>query len=263
MRRSLALVLVLPLLVPTVANGQTPAPSPPPAEATQVKKTGLQVTIDRDKVDLVGHKLEVKLSHPCEKVRLKVLGQSGAVLAELEKPFNGAAPGTVLEVSWTPSSEEAVGRIEVWGHDTDGFYSGLAITPWNAEVPHEEVNFETDSDVIRSGEVPKLDAVLQKIRDLVAKRGNASPITFYILGYTDTVGSPEHNLVLSRRRAHSLAAWFRAHGLKIPIAHEGVGQMVLLVKTGDQVDEPRNRRTGFSLGEDAPKLPAGCSWKGL
>ena len=36
--------------------------------------------------------------------------------------------GTVLEVSWTPSSEEAVGRIEVWGHDTDGFYSGVAIT---------------------------------------------------------------------------------------------------------------------------------------
>ena len=214
-------------------------------------------------MDLAGHKLEVKLSHPCEKVRLKVLGQSGAVLAEVEKAFNGAPAGTVLEVSWAPSSEEAVGRIEVWGHDTGGFFSGVAITPWNADVPHDEVNFETDSDVIRAAEAPKLEATLQKIRELIANRGNASPITFYVVGYTDTVGSPEHNLVLSRRRAHSIAAWFRAHGLKIPIAHEGVGQMVLLVKTGDQVDEPRNRRTGYFLGEDAPKLPPSCSFKGL
>ncbi len=269
MRRSLALVLALPLLLPAVALSAPPSLpflpslSPPPADALQAKRSGLQVTIDRSRVDLAGHKLEVKLSHPCEKVRLKVLGQSGAVLAEIEKPFNGAPAGTVLEVSWTPSSEEAVGRIEVWGHDTGGFYSGVAITPWNMTVPHEELNFETDSDVIRAGEVPKLEASLQKISDALAKHTDLGPITLYVVGHTDTVGSPEHNMGLSRKRARSIASWFKSHGLRIAIAYEGLGQSALLVKTGDQVDEPRNRRADYILSLDAPKLPASGSWKAL
>jgi outer membrane protein OmpA-like peptidoglycan-associated protein len=263
MRRSLALVLVLPLLASAAANAQTLAPSPPPADAAQAKRAGLQVSIDRAKVDLAGHKLEVKLSRPCEKVRLKVLGQSGAVLAEVEKAFNGAAAGTVLEVSWTPSSEEAVGRIEVWGHDTDGFFSGVAITPWNMTVPHEELKGETDSDVIRAGEVPKLEASLSKISDAVSKHTDLGPITLYVVGHTDTVGSPEHNLGLSRKRARSIAAWFKSRGLKIAIAYEGLGQSAPLVKTGDQVDEPRNRRADYILSLDPPKLPASGSWKGI
>jgi outer membrane protein OmpA-like peptidoglycan-associated protein len=260
MRRSLAIVLVLPFLVPAAAHGQTFAPNPP-ADAMQTKGPKLQVSIDRSKVDLAGHKLEVTLSRPCEKVRLKVLGQSGAVLAELEKAFNGAPAGTVLEVSWAPSSEEAVGRIEVWGHDTGGFFSGVAITPFNMEVGNEDVKFDTDSDAIHAAEAPKLEAILQKINNLVANNTTRGAITFYVLGHTDTVGSAEHNLDLSRRRARAIAAWFRAHGLKIPMAYEGVGVMMPTVKTGDQVDEPRNRRTGFFLGEDAPKLVASCSWK--
>ncbi len=265
MRRSLALVLVLPLLAPAAALGQTLALSPgaPAADALQTKRSGLQVSIDRSRVDLAAHKLEVKLSRPCEKVRLKVLGQSGAVLAEIEKPFNGAPAGTVLEVSWTPSSEEAVGRIEVWGHDTTGFFSGVAITPWNMTVPHEELNFETNSDVIRASEAPKLEASLQLITDAVSKHTDLGPITLYVVGHTDTVGSPESNLVLSRKRARSIAAWFKSRGIKIAIAWEGLGQSALLVKTGDQVDEPRNRRADYILSLDPPKLPASGSWKGI
>ena len=267
MRSSLALVLVLPLLVAAEAGAQTlplgfPL-GPPAAEALQDKGAKLQVSIDRSKVDLAGHKLEVKLSHPCEKVRLKVLGQSGAVLAEVEKAFNGAPAGTVLEVSWAPSSEEAVGRIEVWGHDTGGFFSGVAITPWNMTVPHEELNFETNSDVIRAGEVPKLEASLQQISDAVSKHTDLGPITLYVVGHTDTVGSPESNLGLSRKRARSIAAWFKSRGLRIAIAYEGLGQSALLVKTADQVDEPRNRRADYILSLDPPKLPASGSWKGI
>src|SRR5215468_8297094 len=117
-------------------------------------------------------------------------------------------------MSWTPSSDEEVGRIEVWGYDTEGFYVGVALTPWSANVPHEEVNFETDSDVIRATEAPKLEASLTKIKDLMSKRTESGKITLYVKGHTDTVGTVEHNLALSRRRARSIAAWFRDHGLK-------------------------------------------------
>jgi outer membrane protein OmpA-like peptidoglycan-associated protein len=257
------LVLALPLIAPAAARGEVVGVAPPAAEGAQTKRPSLQVSIDRSKVDLAGHKLEVKLSRAADKVRLKVYAQSGAVLAEVEKSFNGAAAGTALEATWAPSSEEAVGKIEVWGYDTEGFYSGVAITPWNMSIGHEELNFESDSDVIRPAEVPKLTASLQKISDAVAKHTDLGAITLYVLGHTDTVGTPEHNLTLSRKRAHAIAAWFKGHGLKIAIAYEGLGESAPLVKTGDEVDEPRNRRADYILALDPPKLPAQSSWKAV
>jgi outer membrane protein OmpA-like peptidoglycan-associated protein len=256
----LALALSL-VAVPLVARADLPPP--PVAERMQTAKTKLDIQIDRSKVDLAGHKLEATLNHPAAKVRVKVVGVSGGVLAEVEKEFGGAAAGTALAVSWTPSSEEDVKQIEVYGYDTEGFWKGIAITPWSANIPHEEVNFETDSDVIRSSEAPKLDASLTKINDLITKNKDLGKITLYVAGHTDTVGTAEHNLQLSRRRAKAIASWFRGHGLKSPIQFEGVGKAGLAVKTADQVDERRNRRVEYILSLDKPPLPTGgdFSWQ--
>lgn len=262
MRHSSAVLVVLSLFAPALASGEVP--TLPVADALQTKQPSLQVTIDRAKVDLENHQLEVKLSRPADKIRLKVLGQSGAVLAEVEKAFNGAAPGTALVVSWKPSSTEAVARIEVWGHDTEGYYAGVAITPWNVSIPHEEVNFQSDSDVIRPTETPKLEASLQKVNEALTKHRELGKITLYIVGHTDTVGTPEHNIALSRRRARAIAAWFKSRGLKNPIAYEGLGESALLVKTADNVDELKNRRVDYILGLEAPRLQsAEVSWKSL
>lgn len=262
MRHGSALLLVLSLFAPVLASGQVP--EPPPAEGLQTKAPSLQVTIDRSKVDLANHQLEVKLSRAADKVKLKVIGQSGAVLAEVEKSFNGAAAGTALVVSWTPSSTEAVARIEVWGHDTEGFYSGVAITPWNVSIPHEDVKFESNSDVIRPSEVPKLEASLQKVTEALTKHAELGKITLYIVGHTDTVGTTEHNVGLSRRRARAIATWFKGRFLKNPIAYEGLGESAPLVKTADEVDEPKNRRVDYILGLEPPRLQsAEVSWKPL
>jgi hypothetical protein len=40
--------------------------------------------------------------------------------------------------------------------------------------------------------------------------------------------------------------------LKIPIAFEGFGESALLVKTADEVDEPRNRRADYILSVEEP-----------
>ena len=263
MRTSPALLLVLLSLAPAAARGDdAPAPAPPPAERMQAKPGSLQVIIDRAKVDLENHQLEVKLSRAAEKVRIKVLDASGAVLAEVEKAFNGAAAGTPLVMTWSPSSKEAVARLEVYGYDTEGSWSGVAITPWNVSVPHEDVKFETNSDVIRPAEVPSLEASLQKVTEVISKHAELGKITLYIVGHTDTVGSAEHNLGLSRRRARSISAWFKGRGLKSPIAYEGLGESSPAVKTADEVDEPRNRRVDYILALDPPRLPSGeHSWK--
>jgi outer membrane protein OmpA-like peptidoglycan-associated protein len=257
MRRALALALLFPTLA-APAFADPSGISPTPAVPLDGKKgPKLQVTIDQSKVDLSGHRLEVQLSHAADKVRIKVIGVSGGVLAEVEKSFGGASPGTVLAMSWTPSRDEEVGRIEVYGYDTDGFWIGVAITPWHASVDHEDVNFDTDQDVIKAGEAPKLQATLKKIAELMGQNPTGGVPTLYVIGHTDTVGSNDHNVTLSRGRARSIAAWFAAHGLKIPVSYEGIGKAGLLVKTADQVDEARNRRAEYILAMNPPSLPPG------
>ncbi len=225
----------------------------------------LALTVDRARVDLEGHKLEVKLTRAACKVEIKVVGESGKILAEEAQAFNGAAAGTTLSVRWSPASGEPVMRIEVWGHDTDGSFVGVALSPWSVALAHEEVNFENDSDAIRPSEAPKLEASLGEITRILDKVQDKKP-SLFIKGHTDTVGPPEHNLDLSRRRARSIATWLRGHGLKIPVAYEGFGEFTPLVKTPDETAEPRNRRIDYFLSFDPPGLPAGTvsfSWKGL
>jgi outer membrane protein OmpA-like peptidoglycan-associated protein len=258
-RRWAALVLFLP--VPAHALADTGAPAAEGAENAPGKKPPLQVSIDRAKVDLVHHSVEVKLSRVADKVTLKVVGQSGSVLDDVEKSFTGAAAGTPLVVTWVPVSDEAVAKIEVWGYDTEGYYAGIVITPWNVNVPHEEVNFETDSDVIRPSEVPKLEASFQQITDVVSKYADLGKITLFVVGHTDTVGTADHNLTLSRKRARAIATWFKGRALATLIAYEGMGKAGLLVKTADQVDEPRNRRVDYILALEPPKLGADLAWR--
>jgi outer membrane protein OmpA-like peptidoglycan-associated protein len=121
-------------------------------------------------------------------------------------------------------------------------------------VPHEEVNFATDSATIRDSEVPKLEQSRATIVSAVEQHKDLGSISLYIAGHTDTVGSAAHNLELSRKRARAIAAWFQKRGLPVPIAFAGFGESALVVKTGDEVDEPRNRRVDYVLAIEAPVL---------
>lgn len=62
-------------------------------------------------------------------------------------------------------------------------------------------------------------------------------------GYTDTVGAPAYNMILSQRRADAAkAALVKAGVPAAAITTAGRGEEDLLVKTGDGVAEPQNRR---------------------
>lgn len=225
------------------------AEGPPPASGAP--RTALDVTIDLTKVSLADHRLEVKASHDLAKVTLRVIGDSGAVLASDERDLPPQPAGRPLTLTWTPATDEAVARIEVFAYDVDGFYKGVAITPWSLTVPHDDVKFKTDSAQIDETEKPKLEAAFAKVSDALARHPELKP-TLYLAGHTDTVGDSAHNLRLSRQRAQSIGAWFRQRGLRIPIAFEGFGESALLVATADEVDEPRNRRVDYILAIDPP-----------
>jgi outer membrane protein OmpA-like peptidoglycan-associated protein len=238
----------------TLAPGVSAEPDAP--TAPEAPRSTPEVSVDLSKVDLKAHQLELKMSHEASKVTIKVIGESGSVLANEEQSAVGHPANVPIVVRWSPSSDEPVARIELFGYDKDGMYKGVAITPWTLSVPHEEVNFRRDSSTIDEPEKPKLEASLSRISDAVSQHKDLGTISLFVAGHTDTVGPAAHNLTLSRARARSIAGWFAQHGLKIGIAFEGFGESALLVKTADEVDEPKNRRVDYILALQEPVLKA-------
>lgn len=211
----------------------------------------LQVEVDKAKVNLTEHHLELRASHDLVKVTIKVTGDSGNVLDNQSTDLGPQPANAPLVVRWSPIDEEPVAKIEVSAYDADGAWRTITLVPWSIAIPHEEVNFRTDSFQIDDPEKPKLEASFVKVTESLGKHPEIK-VTLFIAGHTDTVGDAGYNLRLSRQRAQSIARWFRQRGLKIPIAFEGFGESALLVKTADEVDEPRNRRVDYILSVDEP-----------
>jgi outer membrane protein OmpA-like peptidoglycan-associated protein len=224
----------------------------------------LKVEVDKTRVDLAARKLEVRMNHRAGKVELKVFGATGdAPLARAEHDFSGHAAGDALTVTW-PDPGSEVARIDLRAYDADGLWVGLALIPWSVYIPHEEVNFATDSAAIAATESPKLDGSLKLITDAVRKHRELGAIKLFIAGHTDTVGATGYNLKLSQKRAQSIASWFRSHGLRVPIFYEGFGEQALLVATPDETDEGRNRRVDYILAVEEPALKSAtfhAAWK--
>jgi outer membrane protein OmpA-like peptidoglycan-associated protein len=252
------LALAVGLSAPSVASA---------AAKKAVPASALRVQVDKSKVDLKEHRLEVRMSLPAAKVKIVVYSDSDAVLADEEHDFSGRPAGSPLIVTWTPSSDAPVGRIDLRAYDATGAWSGVELAPWFVPIPHEDVNFTTGSSDIQPGEAPKLEAAYAKLDEVLAKdkeHGRMHPgITLYIAGHTDTVGSSSSNLKLSQDRARSIAAWFRKRGVHLPISYEGFGETSLAVKTADNVDEVRNRRADYVLSDGPPSYSAAFrpSWK--
>jgi outer membrane protein OmpA-like peptidoglycan-associated protein len=254
-RTSSCVVLLAALILPGAAASD---PSPPRTRADDAgaadagAQAALALEIDKSKVDLKGHKLEAKSNRELSKIDIKVLGETGAVLAQQEHSFAGRAAGTVLEVTWSPSSEETVARIELVAHDTQGYWVGVALIPWSVSIPHQDVTFKTASAEIADSEKNKLEASYTKVTEILSTHQDLGAITLFIAGHTDTVGRSEDNLRLSVRRAEAISKWFRKRGLSLSIVYEGFGESSLLVPTRDNVDEPRNRRVDYILALDVP-----------
>jgi outer membrane protein OmpA-like peptidoglycan-associated protein len=227
----------------------------------------LRVQVEKSKVDLKQHRLEVKMSHAAGKVKITVVGESGATLADEEHDFAGHAAGEALVVTWSPSSDEAVATIDVRATDTQGSWVGVQLSPWFVAIPHEDVNFKSAEASIDDAETPKLEAAFTKLNEVLAKdaaHGRQHPgITLFIAGHTDTVGNAAYNLKLSQARARAIAAWLRKRGVRMPIAYEGFGETAPAVKTADNVDEPKNRRVDYILSDDPPRYGGGFTpaWK--
>ena len=232
-------------------------------DAAARKLPALKVSVDRAKVDLAAHRLEVKMSREAASVKIKVLDELGGEIAAEEHKFKGKPAGAPLLVTWKPKSADRVARIEVYAYDVHGYWAGVALIPWSVKIPHQEVRFDTDKATIKRREVPKLEESYQRIKKAIDKHKELGAIKLYIAGHTDTVGSPVYNQRLSRRRARAIAAWFKKRGLRIAVFYEGFGESLLAVKTKDEVAEAKNRRVDYILAVEQPSLKSGATanWK--
>jgi outer membrane protein OmpA-like peptidoglycan-associated protein len=113
---------------------------------------------------------------------------------------------------------------------------GPALATLPPEPVHVILYFKGDSDELTA----ESQALLPKFFQVVRER---SPADVSIVGHTDTVGTQKHNFELGMRRAGRVADLLAAQGVdRATLDIDSHGKDDLLVKTGDQVSEPRNRR---------------------
>jgi outer membrane protein OmpA-like peptidoglycan-associated protein len=103
----------------------------------------------------------------------------------------------------------------------------------------DDLLFDFDSFVIK----PSAQTSLLYIADLLNNRRSAS---VDIEGHTDSVGAPEYNLELSRRRAQAVKDWLVAKGVyraqEFRVVPYGETQPVAPNRSPDGSDDPHGRR---------------------
>jgi outer membrane protein OmpA-like peptidoglycan-associated protein len=215
----------------------------------------LKVQVDKSHA-LDEHRMEIRMSRPPGKIEISVTNENGIVIAEHEHDFTGRSAGASLGVGWDQPPDQPIGSIVLRMYDRDGHYVHQEYSAWYVPIPHEDVNFRTDSAEIDLPEIPKLEEAFAKVQEILSKdkAREHKNLTLYVAGHTDTVGSAGYNLRLSQARAQSLARWFRQRGVRIPIAFEGFGETALRVQTPDETDEPRNRRADYIIADEPPPM---------
>lgn len=89
---------------------------------------------------------------------------------------------------------------------------------------------------------------IEALRDIAADAKRQNTVDITVVGHTDTRGKPQDNFELARKRAEFVAAQLRAAlPSRVNIHVRSDGQTNPKIKTGDQVDEPANRRVEVIL----------------
>lgn len=96
--------------------------------------------------------------------------------------------------------------------------------------------FKTGSNELTDESTAKLPEVIEKIRKRM-------PCDVNIIGHTDTEGSNEYNVKLSLQRAYKIKDLILVKNMDLKnLKVESYGENDLLIKTADNISEPKNRR---------------------
>ena len=151
----------------------------------------------------------------------------------------GGSAGAVIGKQFDDQIRELDEELEGTGVDVEEVGDQDAIL---VRLP-DGVTFATGSASINPGFYSSLNAVAESL-----KKYPNSLIDVY--GFTDTTGSDALNQRLSEQRAQAVADYLTGQGVaRSRIATQGFGERYeyLRVKTGDNVNEPLNRRVEIKI----------------
>lgn len=236
-----------------------PAASTTPSSNKGAAQEGKLEMVSSDQDLLKRNQIRYRLPFAIIRYHSTVIGIDGQVLAE--NTNNGElsyAAGEELALSW--STDEDVLMVKTRVEDLGGRYALDIRAPWSFDVPHRDLNFDSGSSKIRPTEAPKLDEAFAVISHTLARLDKAAaavqgslPVTLYVVGHTDTVGSSASNQRLSLARAKSIAGYFQKKGIWCEIQYAGMGESGLARPTGDNVENEANRRAVYTLALTVPK----------
>jgi outer membrane protein OmpA-like peptidoglycan-associated protein len=213
-------------------------------------------------LDLKRHHLIVHGDRQLTAASVDVYGEKGKLVGHGE--VAGLAPADSIDLQWSGDGEAI--KLEVTAKDAHDLPGQLELQPWSYDIPHEDVVFASNQSTIDASELPKLESAWPQLQGVPDKYGDVVEVRLYVGGYTDTVGTPDHNLALSNDRAKAIATWFRTRGFKGPVSYQGFGEAALAVSTPDQTDEPKNRRALYILAAQQPSLSTElptANWRSL
>ena len=184
-----------------------------------------------------------------EASRTALGGAGGAVAGLLVGSLIGGRTARILGAGIGGVAGAAIGstmdrQIRQLRETTQG--TGVDVTPVDegkailVNLP-DGITFATGSSTIS----PDFLATLDKVADSLREFPN-SLVDVY--GHTDTVGSAEFNQRLSEQRAQAVARELIDRGVNSGrVRWQGFGETQLRVQTGDQVNEPLNRRVEIKI----------------
>ena len=150
----------------------------------------------------------------------------------LDQPRQGS---TVQSANDAPSPPSTLDETEI----KRIFGEALAAQP--AGPARFILYFKDDSEEL----TPESEMLLAEVFRTMRARGG---LDISVIGHTDTIGTRDYNYQLSLRRARKVADLLAAQGVDRNILDiESHGEDNLLVKTADQVREPRNRRVEITV----------------
>lgn len=190
-----------------------------------------------------------------------VYGLDGQVLAENKSSGElSYAAGEELALSW--KTDQEVFLIKTRVEDVAGRYAQDIRAPWSFDIPHTELVFDSGSSKVRASEAPKLDDAFSILANTLARLDKAAavvhgsiPVTLFVVGHTDTVGSESSNRRLSMARAKSIARYFKKKGAWCGIEYAGMGEEGQAHPTADNVASEKNRRVVYTLSLNTPSGP--------
>ena len=101
--------------------------------------------------------------------------------------------------------------------------------------------FETDSTDLTAESLALVPEIIGAVKERISADTS-------VVGHTDTAGAPDYNLKLSKRRAELVGQMLVSRGVDPAILDiTSHGEMNLLIETGDEVVEPRNRRVEVTV----------------